>query len=502
MHTGGGMQGLGMSNPIWLIDRSRIVDGRGFCERARLLGYHIGPNGYGITLKATKLPLMTGIAGHDGLAPILEWCRQHPLHITVPPDPVIRDAVARAQAKYWAVVETRGFAYLEENEEVKAVTREQNYLIAGLIWAWCLEVLPEILQRAQILEVEVDDTYVFACTCGLGDGIGTKADHEARDCGGIGLMCRPDFLALTRLTQELEYHEFKTTGMDSSTWRDKWETMVQLFAATLDAERRLQKHVQSIYIHGLIKGKRGGEYNPETRKYDGATLQQSVFCYGYRKPGNPPMEQEEWAAAYEYWDQYEGKQKRLPKAFKRTGIWEIPDEMLGVIPETGEYESRPEFWAKWMPSEARRKNLVVLGPFTRQSQMVEHFLQECAGEERRWQEGLWELHDAAMQILHETYGPELPEGPVWWEAVWPDPRFQAQMDRLFPRSYECRRYGKRNRCVMEDACLYREGWADPVGSGKFIERRPHHADELQQAIDRGLLLPEEGAGEEQEMELP
>jgi hypothetical protein len=29
-----------------------------------------------------------------------------------------------------------------------------------------------------------------------------------------------------------------------------------------------------------------------------------------------------------------------------------------------------------------------------------------------------------------------------------------------------------------------------------VERRPHHAEELQQAIDRGLLLPEIGVAEE------
>jgi hypothetical protein len=84
--------------------------------------------------------------------------------------------------------------------------------------------------------------------------------------------------------------------------------------------------------------------------------------------------------------------------------------------------------------------------------------------------------------------------------VWPDERFQIALDRLFPRSYECRRYGMRMKCQFEDPCLFREGWADPIGSGQFIERRPHHKDELEQAIDRGLLLPDEGAADETERE--
>lgn len=500
-----------LAAPLWLIDRSRVVDGRGFCERARYLGYHSGPTGYGIARKATKLPLMTGIAAHEGLAPILDYCRevitsqeqveaQKQLYGgQVVPSEVVRVAVQAAQARYWATVEARGFAYLQENEEVRAVTREQNYLIEGLIWAWVLEVLPEVLARGRVVEVEHDDTYVFDCTCGLGDGVLSLGDHEARGCGGKGLMCRPDFLLETWQTLELEYHEFKTTGMDNMTFRDKWEVMVQLFAATLDAERRLEKHVQSIYIHGLVKGKRGGEYNPETGKYDGIVRQQSLFCYGYRKPAVPPMEPETWAALYEYFDPYEQKNKRLPKAFRKAGVWELPDDYLA------EGMSKAEYWVKWIPAEARRKNLVVLGPFSRQTMMVDHFLQEAGGEEDRWQRGLWQLWEVGQRLMlpHLQVDPQTGEQiePNWWDIVWRDPEYQAAIDRLFPRSYECRRYGARSRCQFEGLCFYHEGWSMPLESGAFIDRRPHHKDELEQAIARGLLLPEEGAAEDEEQEL-
>lgn len=503
-----------MSSTLWLLDRSRVVDGRGFCVRARFNNYHLGPTGYGITKKATKLPLMTGIAGHDGLAPILEWCRDHdeqirlglaqvgPDELMLPaPTAIVRAAVQQAQAKYRKAVEVRGFAYLSDDENVQEVTREQVYLIEGLIWAWCIEVLAEILRRGRVVEVEHDDTYVVGCTCGLGEGIGTKADHEGRECQGIGLMCRPDFLLETRETKELEYHEFKTTGMDSITFRDKWEVMIQMFAATLDAERRHGKHVQSIYIHGLVKGKREGEYNPDTGKRDGLMRQSSVFCYGYKKPANPPMQQEEWAATFDYYDPVEGRNRRLGKAYRKAGVWELPDALIPAGMSKG------EFWAKWIPSEARRKSLIVLGPYSRQTLMVDHFLEEVRGEEARWQEGLWELYDAGQQLLHAA----VVEGTIysdnggysvadWWTVVWPNPRFQAQLDRLFPRSYECRRYGMRNRCQFETMCFYHEGWADPIGSGLYIERRPHHKDELEQAIARGLMLPEEGAAEEVEQE--
>lgn len=506
----GDVQPAAQPNVIWLIDRSRIVDGRGFCQRARLLNYHVGPNGYGIQLKATKLPLMTGIAGHAGIAPILEWCRDNDdlivQGLSVPskedetylpvPAQVVRDAVKAAQEQYSAVIATRGFFNLEGTPDALEVVTEQNYLIEGLIWSWCLEVLPEVLRRGKIIEVEREGVLIFDCTCGLGEGILEMADHVARGCQGKGLQNRPDFIVETRHTFELEYHEFKTTGSDSVTFRDKWEVMIQMFATTLDVERRLGKHVQTVYVHGLIKGKREGEYNPDTGNRDGIIRQQSPFCYGFRNPGAPPMEPEQWAFSYKYWSEEEQRTKQLPRAYKKAPVWELPDWM---VPEG---MSRGEFWVTSMPSETRRKQLALVGPLSRQSLMVDHFLIEAGGEENRWQTILWELYDCAVALLQlKGYDVGQVDEATWWREVWADPTFQAAIDARVPRSYECRRYGSRNKCVNETLCFYHEGWADPLGSGLYISRRPHHQPELDQAIERGLLPPGEGAADEGETEV-
>lgn len=471
-----------MPAALWLVDRSRIADGRGFCQRARYLNYHSGPTGYGIALKGTSLPLMTGTAAHEGLRPILEWCRDHILEPSgeQPPDEIVRGAIQHAQALYGKTIEARGFAYMADQPAVQELVQEQNYLIAGLIWAWVIEVLPEVLSRGKVLEVEHDDTYVIACTCGLGNGILAKSDHEARECAGIGFMCKPDFLVETWQTHELEYHEFKTTGADNQTFRDKWEVMIQMFAATLDAERRHHKQVGAVYVHGLLKGRREGEYNYETGKKDGTYRQQSPFCYGYRKPDNPPMEREDWQASYDYQDA-DGKNRRLGKAYKKTGIWELPDPAhLGM--------DRSEWWVKAIPSEVRRKQLILLGPFVRQEIMVPHFLREVIGEEARWRDGLWEIYEGILQTQEQ-------QGGTYWQA-WSSPGVQGLLDGLFPRSYECRRYGQRSSCQFETVCFEKEGFADPLGSGRYIERRPHHVDEMNQAVARGLMLPDEGAAEE------
>ncbi len=79
----------------------------------------------------------------------------------------------------------------------------------------------------------------------------------------------------------------------------------------------------------LIKGRRESSYNFDTRQKDGPKTQQSPLCYGWRRPGQPPFEQTDWAATYDYQDS-EGKNRRLGKGYARTGIWHLTEDMPEV----------------------------------------------------------------------------------------------------------------------------------------------------------------------------
>ena len=69
---------------------------------------------------------------------------------------------------------------------------------------------------------------------------------------------------------------------------------------------------------------------------------------------------------------------------------------------------------------------------------------------------------------------------------------------LVPASYDWRRFGGgRNECEYVPLCFGLE--TDPLGSGKFVPRRPHHSGELEQAVARGLL-PEQAEAEESDDE--
>jgi hypothetical protein len=104
-------------------------------------------------------------------------------------------------------------------------------------------------------------------------------------------------------------------------------------------------------------------------------------------------------------------------------------------------------------------------------------------DEAQWQEIAWKLYEAQQPpsnvvdnaASRAAYG-------------WASPEFQTLLDQLVPCSWECRPYGKEHQCEFVRICHRDQGWQDPIGSGYFVPRRPHHAPELEQAIARGLLV--------------
>jgi hypothetical protein len=117
----------------------------------------------------------------------------------------------------------------------------------------------------------------------------------------------------------------------------------------------------------------------------------------------------------------------------------------------------------------------------RQDQQLQGLLRGFLGEERRWQEVLWNLYDLQTQ----GFG-------------WASDRYQAELDVLVPCSWACRPFGKEHQCEFVPICHRHEGWQDPLGTGRYQPRLPHHDPELHQAVARGLLPAEAEAVEEEE----
>ena len=454
-----------MTSALWFTDRSRFEVGLGRCPRQRYLRFHFGPTGYGLARKGESVPLATGSYYAKGIEFLLQGVKEAN---ELPDTFLVRQAVKHARDAYERRLVAKGFRSALTNPFSEETIREQSVLIGGLIWAFALRFLPWLLEHYRIVEVEQERLHFLHCTCGLGTHIIDQALHDGRRCQGIALQIRVDILAQHRHTSSLAYFECKTTGWDSDAWAEQWETKPQLGLGTLDLEKRYQNEVTEIYIVASGKGIRKKDKNSE----DQMRRQQTSLCYGYCRPGNPPLAKDDWLPAYE-WKDLAGETKRASRAHKRRGVWELEKSDWTIWQAYKQDDpdlSYDEFWFRQLPPSVLDRASFVIGPLNRQDLQLASIRRSMLAEEQRWQAILWELYEYQQQ------------------HPWSSPEFQAKLDALVPCSWNCRPFGKEHECEMTSLCFREAGWEDPMMTGKFQPRLPHHAPETEQAEARGLLV--------------
>jgi len=375
--------------------------------------------------------------------------------------------VDRAVTTYQEQVGAAGFQGLLASTGTDQVIQEQSCLIAGFLWLYARRVLPWLHQHYRVLSVEEERIQILDCTCGAGPL--PALEHDRRDCRGVGLMSRCDLLAQHRQGRHLAYFEGKTTGWESDAWADQWETTPQLALGTLDAAQRFGAEVTELYIVAFTKGRRT---RSRTDSPEAPKQQQSPLCYGYCRPANPPLAAEDWLPSYE-WAEPDGTVRRASRAHRKRGLWELgtSDWPYWLARLAQDPKVQPaEVWVESLPESVSSRILTLIGPLNRQDDQLASLVRAIPAEERRWQERLWQLY--------ESQG---------------DP---VLLDQLFPQSWHCRPFGREHQCPYVLICFKHEGWQDPIGSGHFRPRTPHHAPELLQARARGLDPEAGGIGEE------
>jgi hypothetical protein len=348
-----------------------------------------------------------------------------------------------------------------------------------LVWAWAWTALPAYHEQYQVVLVEQELPVVLGCSCGLGDQIGSLADHDGRGCAGIGWQTRGDAVGKHRITGTHRYDEIKTTSNANPNWQAAWQYRAQMLAGVLGAEQQLGVTIDEVWIGGLVKGSLKASWDPEEQRAVGAKFQQSVLCYGWRRPANLPLYDEAWAPKNKLPpDPVTGKGKKLTKDYQRTGIWELPASWWA---DQGAL-SPSHYWCKWIGADLLAEAYLAVGTIYREPWRLQSVLTQIVGEEQRVQAGVWAVYDAIVAAGGE----------------WTAPSVQAVLDHHFPQAGgdACHSFFG-STCPNLPICKRLEGWQDPATMG-YIPRRPHHTDELQQAISRGCLLPEVGADDEGE----
>lgn len=469
---------------LWLTSRSAFERGTQHCAFNRFLEYHAGPYGHGFQSRALSVPLATGSYLHEPLTAVLAEAMR--LNNQMPSDEFCRGAIRDAVDRYYRIIDQRGLFQLPDEAAKIAVEEtavEQATLIEGLFWAWMVYRLPVILAEETIVMVEQEEVYVIGCTCGVGDGLAEWTDHRAKDCAGVGLQTRADFVTRVHLTGNYRQREFKTAATGRKNWQEMFEHKVQLISSIVGAERKLDAEVTDVVIEGLIKAKRDREKD-ETGMYNGPKRQQSFLCYAYYKPANPPLSPDvDWQAKFRYVDGG-GKNRTLQgKGYTKVPLWPQPAD-LDADGNDLRFPGKPiemtsiEYWVKILPPECFEPVVRTVGPIPKQRAMVDAALRSYVAEETLWQDRLWRVYEWAT--ANPDYG-------------WETPEFQAMLETIIPRSWDCHPFAD-HPCGFIPICHKHEGWQDPVGSGRFVYRAPHHVPEAQQMRERGLEPPSEGIG--------
>jgi hypothetical protein len=231
------------------------------------------------------------------------------------------------------------------------------------------------------------------------------------DYQGCRLGSKPDVLLERVSDGTLWYIEWKTTGIMSPKWFASWHKAVQVPAGVLGVAQTLGKTIAGSIIFALNKG----------RMHHGSGRQESIFAYGYGLPSIPHD------LGYEY----------------RRGLWRHPAWEICSTKQ----------WVEEMPLRVLESQFGDTGPVFIQAHLVERWLAQTAFREK-------EIRSARDQIFGGA--------PLTQVAV------TEVLDRYFPQNFgECEPVIG-SACGYRDVCFLRHIERDPIASGLYLWREPHH----------------------------
>ncbi|KKL91020.1 hypothetical protein LCGC14_1898840, partial [marine sediment metagenome] len=254
-------------------DRSRI-QAHQKCPRLRYWAYEWEDTG--LEGNRLNLDLLTGSAVHK----LLELV----------PDNTWEDAIPSRLAWYRKVTEVEN-----PTDDYLMLIEEQCALIESLVRGFVALRWPRIDREYKVIEVEKE------YTLDLGSG--------------VKLMTRLDWLVERRSDKRLYIENFKTTKEANHFWVKQWPYDMQTISEVLPVEAERGVKLGGVLIEGLVKGRKSVQYPRES----GNWYHSNVLTWAWRKVGSPPLEEEMWAARYE-WEE-DGRKRRLGKGWQRVPAW-------------------------------------------------------------------------------------------------------------------------------------------------------------------------------------
>lgn len=425
--------------------------------------------------------------------------------------------------------------------------QEQSALVEGLVRAYARRKLRGLLERYEALEVEREGTWILSIVGGSSDGITagslgageTKRPEANKECPSLGatpedaeiiFMSRPDALLLERETQQLWLQSFKTAATwDIRKQRDAQRDM-QGLSEGVEVERRLGEWWQTIHQwDGIMQGAspifmklkhdcspamfrflkelaapprimgiryeyllKGSRYEDKalsarcgfTCWTQGSHLTRNYVCTSLPTRSKSPVTYDLGSVcwSYEYIKEDGSDSKLYSGNWQRQPVWEQgtvrewidkldrSEETMSAYDPTVGQEPRPLGWK----SDAQALGLTAQHPLDalfhpvlevyRQEDEVRDWLEQTEAGER-------EIHEAVEKVRAARDAGER----------------RSLLNRYFPES--------RHACVYPTTCpmLHQANHPgpcggpadfDPIGSGRFREREPHHSPEREALAEK------------------
>lgn len=361
-------------------------------------------------------------------------------------EPDLEAAVDTAMAGYDAQVASRGIA-VESNEQAAFSVAEQRALIEGLIRVWVLRQLKPFAEEFEVLETEREDLFLLCENCHIGK---------------LYWMSRADGLERQRETDDLYVHSFKTAATFDGKKENENHHDMQGLSEAAAIEARLGKQVFGVKMEFLIKGMR-------EKNDDGVYIQKSPLIRGYRQRGIIPSDdQYAWSL---FW------QCSQPHSMRKSKWY--PD---GMCPGDGRNHKRGDGWDSFNVWEAMgvkewirmldsgevapeagdclEKQLILPIPYFRDPEQIEDWKEQVTA-----QESAVALHSILVQqATNEQQRRKLLNAHF------------RQHTRSCYRPYAC---------PYLDVCFGSPTMKrDPIGSGVYCWRTPHHEPELVQLQEK------------------
>lgn len=407
--------------------RSRL-ETFGDCDRYGYLKFLY--EGRGISRRGVSVYLATGSYTHIGLEIIFKNAKAGYVN-----QKVIQRAVEKSQAAYVAEIERRGFDLEEDEDRVNEqyVVTEQCALVEAFLRSFYIRVLPDLLTRFRIINVEKE---------------------EVVDLGGLVMQAKIDVCVQERQSNDIYIFSFKTAAQWDRRQEKQNEHDNQGLSETWALEHRLkEKFGRDIKVMGVImiyflKGKRY-ETVKGSHKYE----QHCPLIRGYRKL---------IGADYEYapslW--YHKPQNasgwgKLGKGWEPFTVWDCEDVggVKGWIDKLCQVSPSGNFI---MGQDVIGESFKIPAPYMRNQDHIASWIRQATATEQR------------IALARMDVDRLVSKGMPLSEAL----------DYYFPQRRRGCHYP--TDCEMLQACYTANVLENPVGSGIYVYRKPHHEAELKE----------------------